>query len=658
MSTGRPRCRPAELGWRRFIANASVALLLLDIGPIRMAIRLWPMRWLHRETSMMEDCATSMSAQHGCTDDMAVVENLKEALKQRVGAERYQMWFANGVKFDFDSAGAQRIDDSGPVSDDDASDDDASDDDASDDDASDDDAQRGATSRHAASADETLPGVVMVRVRGQFALDRLRKNFLRELRGAVMQVCGSLTDVELCLDQPLAEQVDLPLGDGHDSDQARPSGRPKKANRGKLSRDGETSDQTGRRSSPRRRGNAKPISNLIANGAAKLPSSGRAAKRTKKPWADRKRSSAAAASNLKQLDLLSEAGRESPPSSEMTVSSLVLGPSNQLAHTAMAMVSQEPSTASPLFLSGPTGTGKTHILSAIADQLRRRHRMRRVMHLSAEQFTNDFISSVGNSGITSFRRRYREVDALLIDDVQFLGAKQATLRELLYTVETLAGAGRPLVFSGLQTPTEIPGLSRELAGRMAAGLVCPIQPIDMLTREVIFRRWLQERCSIEVPESMIEQINSILSGDGRVISGVVNLINTLQRMLGRMPSMEELRRFGGELLRAVKPVATLSVIEMAVCEAFHLSQDTLRGGSQTRAVSQPRMLAMYLSRQLTSSAYTEIARHFGGKSHSTAISAENNVKSWLAEGKSIGRGHAAMSAQEAIDRVESLLRSG
>ncbi len=257
-------------------------------------------------------------------------------------------------------------------------------------------------------------------------------------------------------------------------------------------------------------------------------------------------------------------------SAAMTVSNFVLGASNQLAHTAMAMVCQNPGTASPLFLCGPTGTGKTHMLAAIADQLRRRHRMRRVMHLSAEQFTNDFISSVGNSGITAFRRRYREVDALLIDDVQFLGSKQATLRELLYTVETLAGAGRPLVFSGLQSPTEIPGLSRELAGRMAAGLVCPIQPLDMTTREVIFRRWIEDRCPIAVPDAMIEQINSILSGDGRVISGVVNLINTLQRMLGRVPSMDELRRFGGELLRAAKPVATLSVIEMAVCEAFHL----------------------------------------------------------------------------------------
>jgi chromosomal replication initiator protein len=324
----------------------------------------------------------------------------------------------------------------------------------------------------------------------------------------------------------------------------------------------------------------------------------------------------------------------------------------------MMMACQNPGAASPLFISGPTGTGKTHLLSAIAEQFRRRHRLRRVMHLSAEQFTNDFISSVGNSGITAFRRRYREVDALLIDDVQFLGSKKATLRELLYTVETLSSAGRPLVFSALQSPMEIQGLASELAGRMAAGLVCPIGPLDSATRQNLFRGWLRDRCPIEVPETMVVQLAEMLSGDGRVISGVVNIINTLQRMFDRMPTMDELRQFGGDLLRSARPVATLAMIEHAVCEAFHLAPETLRGVSQSRSVTQPRMLAMYLSRQLTSAAYAEIARHFGGKSHSTAISAEQNVKSWLASGKPIGRGSHSMSVKEALDRVEGLLRSG
>ncbi len=215
-----------------------------------------------------------------------------------------------------------------------------------------------------------------------------------------------------------------------------------------------------------------------------------------------------------------------------------------------------------------------------------------------------------------------------------------------------------LVFSGSHSPTEIDGLTRELAGRMAAGLVCSVQPLDGATREQLLRRWVSERCHLAVDDSLIESINPMLAGDGRVISGMVNVINTLQRMFGRTPTLDELRQYAGQLLRASKPMTTLSVIESAVCEAFQLPSDSLRGKSQTRAITGPRMLAMYLSRQLTSSAYAEIARHFGGRSHSTAISAEQNVKSWLAEGGEVGRGRAAMSAREAIDRVELLLRSG
>jgi chromosomal replication initiator protein len=229
---------------------------------------------------------------------------------------------------------------------------------------------------------------------------------------------------------------------------------------------------------------------------------------------------------------------------------------------------------------------------------------------------------------------------------------------MLYTVETLVSAGRPLIASGIQAPTEIQGLSSELAGRLAAGLVCPLQPLDLTTRDQLLRREIELRCQFPMPAATIEQINTMLTGDGRVIQGVANLINTLQRMYGRVPTLEELRQFGGDLLRSSQPLATLSVIESAVCQAFQLPEDVLRGGTQTRAVTEPRMLAMYLSRQLTSSAYMEIARHFGGRSHSTAISAEKNVKKWLQSQKSIGRGAAAMSAQAAIDRVESLLRTG
>lgn len=551
--------------------------------------------WLVRETSMKEDCATGMSVPHGCNDGKDVVELFKEALEQRIGNDRFRMWFGHGVSFEIsDKADAAQAD-TGSVA----------------------------------------TGQVVVRVRGQFALDRLRKNFLSELRGAAMVACGSTTNVAIELAAAPAAQTTLPI------DGIAMVVTPTKPVRSTVARAATGS-----------RGKMKSMSSLIADGAGSVrrsKPSPTAVAQPELPLGDAEPFTPATHS---KANVPADAARTT-----MTVQTYVAGSCNQMAHTAMTMVSRQPGLASPLFICGPSGSGKTHLLSAIADQFRRRHRMRRVMHLSAEQFTNDFISSVGNTGITSFRRRYREVDALLIDDVQFLGAKKATLRELLYTVETLSAAGRPLVFSGLQAPTDIQGLSQELAGRMAAGLVCPVGPLDLTVREAILRRWIDASCNIQLDDDMIAQLTAMLAGDGRVISGVVNTINLLGRMYGRAPTMDEIRRHGGDLLRSAKPVASLSVIETAVCDAFGLPTDVLRSGAQTRAVSEPRMLAMYLSRQMTSAAYTEIARHFGGKSHSTAIAAEKNVKTWIEKGKSIGRGQVAMTAREAIERIENLLRA-
>ncbi len=630
---------------------------------------------------MMEDCATSMSAPHGCNDDTAVIESFKEALTGRVGAERFRMWFTHGVTIAVDSGV-----DLGELTDSEA---------------------------QTFPVDSTGPSLEQTRritlsIRGQFALDRLRQNFIREMRGAAMQACGVRTEIVLRLDEPAATQAQLPLTEHEstttedpascDSVSAAPSdaaavvnhhpiqqSEPEQASSSRAHQSGRARQSQNSRAPKARskRGRAQSISSLITDGGG---SKSRAktnelrveqAEQLQFPGLAPTHSNLASSSqpSLGSIQPKSKGGsgsRTKAPTQhdpqevavtqdnqrQPTVANFVAGTSNQLAYTALSMVCQDPKTASPIFFCGPTGTGKTHLLAAIAHQLRRRHRMRRVMHLSAEQFTNDFISSVGNSGITAFRRRYREVDALLIDDVQFLGAKKATLREMLYTVETLASEGRPLLFSGLQAPSEIAGLSQELAGRMASGLVCPLQPLDIDIRREILTRWSAERCPLEVPDSLLDQINPMLAGDGRVVSGVANMINTLQRMFGRVPTLDEIRQFGGNLLRAATPIATLSVIETAVCDAFHLPHHTLRGRSQTRAVTGPRMLAMYLARQLTASAYSEIATHFGGKSHSTAISAENNVKQWLQNGKSIGRGQLAMSTREAVARVENLLRSG
>ncbi len=560
---------------------------------------------------MKEDCATGMSALHGCIDDKAVVETFKEALKERIGSDRFRMWFIHGVAFEL----------------------------------------RATTSGSPVVAPSGYELVILVS--GQFALDRLRQNFLQPIRAAAAKACGTSLAVTIELGRPEPKQAALPLDIPESEIESELGEKNGEESHAKTKR------KIVRANSPQReivRSSAQPLASLIAGGSA---ATGKRTKRVRITAIDQPELPFENESTA-QTEGTAKTPQSKPqfPRDLMTLSSFIGGSCNKLAHTAAMMACQNPGTATPLFLYGPSGIGKTHLVNAIADQFRRRFRMRSVVQLSGEKFTNDFCKSVGTSGLPAFRKRYREVDALLIDDVQFLSSKSATLREMLYTVEALIESGRPIIFTANQAPSEISGLSRELTGRMASGLVCPMHSLDTTTRDAVLRRLIAQRCPIEWPESMITEINSQLAGDGRVLSGIVNLVSTLQMMFDRMPSMDEIRQFGGDLLRVGQAAVTLSTIERTVCEAFRLSAEELRGSSQSRAVCEPRMLAMYLSRQLTSSAYAEIASHYGGRSHSTAIAAEKNVKKWMEAGKAIGRGTAAVSVKEAVDRIETILRTG
>ncbi len=556
-------------------------------------------RW-DRETSMMEDCATGMSASQGGIDNKVVVEEFKEALTQRIGEDRFRMWFDEDVSVEY---------------------------------------QPHDSSDQLDSA--VTEGRLVVLVRGQFAVDRLRKNFIREMRAAASQVCRCSVDVSVQLAANPATQTELPLGEICEDVNPR---------RGAAGKEQQPlSVAAGLESA-----GTKSITSLVAHRKSKRNRNAIKSAAQDQPFLP----------NLVAGQPEGESERRDQASSAplanaslpTTLETLVTGSCNQLAYTAAMMACETPGVASPLFVSGPTGVGKTHLLAAIADQFRRRHRYRRVIHLSAESFTNDFINSVASSGLPAFRRRYRDVDALLIDDVQFLGSKRATLREMQYTVETLCESGRPMVFSGSHAPTEIPGLSQELSGRLASGLVCPMQPLCGSIRETLLRRSIEHCCLFTWPEDIIAQVNTMLIGDGRVIQGVVHLVATLQRMYQRMPTMDEIHHHGGQLLRASKPAVTLSVIEQAVAQTFQLPAETLRSQAKTRTASEPRMLAMYLSRELTSAAYSEIGRFYGGRSHSTAIVASQKVKDWLKNEKTVGRGAAAVSAREAIRRIESIVR--
>ncbi|MEM8911782.1 MAG: DnaA/Hda family protein [Planctomycetota bacterium] len=528
-----------------------------------------------------------MSASQGSIEAQEAIGLFTEALRQRVGDDRFRLWFTHGVRFDL------------------------------------------------RQADEAVdrPAEIMVWASGPFAAKRIAKNFAGELRAAAMLALGDGgtfaidIDATTCTDSTSHADTDSSESIDHQPRRAGPA--------------------------PTRRPRRKSTRSL----ARLLDDDASATKSTSKSTGARHPAPPAHRSDDEsQTDFDDQNGHGTLAG--RTMDSFVTGECNEFAYSAATMAVATPQVATPLFLHGPTGTGKTHLMTALADAFRSRRRMRRVVLLSAEQFTNDFLASVGTTGLPAFRKRYRNVDALLIDDVQFLATKTATLREMLYTVESLSGTGTPLVFTANMPPAEIQGLTGEVAGRMSSGLVCPLMPIDTETRAQLLRRATQQRCLLRCDDGLLAQVAERLPGDARGITGVANLISMLQRMYRREPTLAEIQRHGGDLMRGQTAAPTLRKIEAAVCEAFGLERDGLRGRAQTRRVSEPRMLAMYLARQMTGSAFTEIARHFGRRSHTGAIAAQSKVAGWLNENKSIGGGESSLTAHDAIAKIEAKLRAG
>jgi chromosomal replication initiator protein len=558
-----------------------------------------------------------MSSTQGSIETQEAIAKFADALRQRIGTDRFRLWFTHGVTFEVESAD-EDID--------------------------------------------QLPTLV-IRVSGPFAAERIAKNFTADLRASSIMALGDQGQCRLITDQATQQPA---LIEGADDSQTKTSrrGRATAARSGAAAaKPNATSDRSPskRADGPRsKRGPGRPdkLSSLLADSTLTRSREEIAADKQRAVEAASNGGRKSQPKNDRESDAAIDAALpESLPTGSRTLDSFITGACNEFAFSASTMAMANPDVASPLFLHGPTGTGKSHLLAAIAEEFRRRRRMRRVIVLTAEQFTNDFVSSVNSTGLVSFRRKYREVDALLIDDVHFLASKTATLREALYTLETLTAAGKPMVFTANLPPADIRGLTGELSGRMSSGLVCPLLPLDAKTRLNLLIRLVKTRCVLDCDEELLAEVSEAVSGDARAVTGLANLIGMLQRMYRREPTMDELRQHGGDLLRNTRAAPSLKTIERAVCETFGLETDGLRGKAQTRRVSEPRTLAMYLARQHTGSAFTEIAQHFGRRSHTGAIAAQQKVEEWLANGKLIGGGDAAMVAADAIARVEARLRA-
>jgi chromosomal replication initiator protein len=335
----------------------------------------------------------------------------------------------------------------------------------------------------------------------------------------------------------------------------------------------------------------------------------------------------------------------------------VVGESNRLAFTGVRQVLQRLGQMTPLFIYGPTGTGKTHLLQGLAAAVRQRLGMRRVVALSSEQFTSQFLEALQGSGLPNFRRKYRDVEVLLIDDLQFFSGKRATIVELQYTIDSLLRESRQLVLTADRAPIELNGLGGELVGRLSGGLVCGMEQPDEETRGQILRQ-LAQRTGRRFPDNVLRLVAAQIVGDARHLAGALNRLHAVSEAMGRPVTVELAETALADIFRLARRAVRLPDIEHAVCDVFGIDAKSLQSDRKGKTVSQPRMLAMWLARKYTRAAFSEIGEYFGRRSHSTVISAQKKVADWMADGATLQLAHGQCDVADAIRRVEARLRTG
>jgi chromosomal replication initiator protein len=317
----------------------------------------------------------------------------------------------------------------------------------------------------------------------------------------------------------------------------------------------------------------------------------------------------------------------SPLNERYTFDRFVVGANNQLSAAACRAVAEAPARMyNPLFVYGGVGLGKTHLMHAIGHILLARDAAKRVAYVSSERFTNDLIASIQEGRMADFRRRYRDIDLLLIDDVHFLGEKERTQEEFFHTFNALHDAQRQIVMTSDRPPKEIPGLEERLVSRFEWGLVTDIKPPDLETRVAILRKKAEDD-SIALADEVLDFIAKNCRSNVRELEGAVIKLLAYSSLTRREVTLELAREALGGVLREGPAVEiTADLIRERVAQDWGVSVDGLMSKKRTKELTVPRQVAMYLIRELLDLSLVEIGNLFGGRDHSTVIHAVNKVE--------------------------------
>jgi chromosomal replication initiator protein len=346
-------------------------------------------------------------------------------------------------------------------------------------------------------------------------------------------------------------------------------------------------------------------------------------------------------SPIKQINNNNDEQNEIPQSMlnpKYTFDTFVIGSGNRFAHAASLAVAEAPAKAyNPLFIYGGVGLGKTHLMHAIGHYVMNHNPSAKIVYLSSEKFTNEFINSIRDNKAVDFRNKYRSVDVLLIDDIQFLAGKESTQEEFFHTFNTLHEESKQIIISSDRPPKEIPTLEDRLRSRFEWGLITDITPPDLETRIAILRKKAKAE-GLDIPNEVMLYIANQIDSNIRELEGALIRVVAYSSLINKDINADLAAEALKDIIPNSKPkMIAISDIQRIVGQEFQVKLEDFKAKKRTKSVAFPRQIAMYLSRELTDSSLPKIGEEFGGRDHTTVIHAHEKISKMLQSDEQLQR---------------------